>query len=64
LNAVELKAKLTELETLLTDTEEERDMVIGQTGVHLDIGTAERFEEDIAGIKEDIEKVKAEIAGR
>ncbi len=53
-----LQKKLQELNELLEDTEELRSMQLGQTGHHVPGTLVKKYAEEIAGIKEDIEKVK------
>jgi hypothetical protein len=54
----QLKAELAKLQELLESTLEEKEMVLGQEGVHLAFGTIERFEDDIKAINIEIANVK------
>ena len=58
LSQEELLKKLDELNDLLEDTEELRDMQLGQTGQHIYSNLVTGYAQEIAQINEDIATVK------
>jgi len=58
LSQEQLKEELVKLEAKLADELEDKDIVVGQEGVHLPFGTMERFEDEIKEINSEIAEVK------
>lgn len=54
----ELEKKLTKLKESLEDIEEERSLVLGQTGIHLPGTTVKKFEAEIEEIDQRINELE------
>ncbi|MFV0529339.1 MAG: hypothetical protein ACK5MN_11550 [Lachnospiraceae bacterium] len=61
LDLEQLKAKLADLYDTLEDTEDLRDMQLGQTGHHVPGGLVKKYSREIDAIKEDIAAVETLI---
>lgn len=58
---MELEQILTKLEEDLEEVEEERQFVLGQTGLHVSGGAVKKFEAELEGIKDRMAKCKLAI---
>jgi len=58
LGLTELEAKLRELKDLLEEVEEERGIILGQQNLHLSSKLVVKYENELNGIKSDIETVE------
>lgn len=56
-----LRAELKKLEARLEDLEEERHFVLMSTGVHLPVGTIEKYEVELGSLRVKIEEMKKEL---
>jgi predicted nuclease with TOPRIM domain len=58
----ELEKKLEELIELLEEVEEERMIILGQENLHISSKVVVKYQNEINGIKEEIETVKGLLA--